>query len=266
MIQYGDGTVLTGCVEFAEPEITGLDVLQRSGLDVVYHTTGMGVKICKLGREGCDDPNRCFCQCKGASCVYWSYWHLKDGVWQYSNLGASSHTVQPGAVEGWTWGPGSVNSAIQPPQIRFEDICRAATSQPTLTDTPQPTATSAPADTPLPTDTPRPTATPPPTEAAARPAPSSTFTSVPSPATAVNTATPLPTSTPTLVPLTVSQATEAPPATRQPPSHPTTTPTGTPTGVPPSPTRASPGSYFAFGGIVAVLAVVGLVVWQRGKG
>jgi hypothetical protein len=153
VVRHGNGNTITRCVAFGEPEISGYDVLNRSGLDVVASLdAGMGYAICAIDGEGCSAGN-CFCECQGGgTCVYWAYYHLQGGSWQYSGLGASSYKVRDGDVEGWAWGEGSMGGGAEPPVITFEEICASP-----ATDTPVP-----PTDTPvLPTNTPvPPTATP----------------------------------------------------------------------------------------------------------
>ncbi len=145
-VTHGDGSTITRCISFTEAEISGYDVLQRSGLSlVVAQSGGVGAAICAIDGEGCEAGN-CFCQCQGSPCVYWSYWHLSQGTWVFSSLGASSHRVRDGDVEGWRWGDGS-----PPPVVSFDQICA-----PLPTDTPAPTSTPVP---PAPTPVP-PTATP----------------------------------------------------------------------------------------------------------
>jgi hypothetical protein len=146
VVTHGDGSTTTRCISFSEPDISGYDVLQRSGLDVVVaQSGGVGAAICAIEGEGCGATD-CFCQCQGNPCIYWTYWHLNQGTWIYSSLGASSHRVRNGDVEGWRWGGGD-----PPPVIPFDQICTAPP-----TDTPAPTPTPIPAtSTPLP-----PTATP----------------------------------------------------------------------------------------------------------
>jgi hypothetical protein len=165
VVLHGDGRQITRCIEFSEAEISGYDVLVRSGLSVVSaFDAGMGAAMCAIDGEGCPADD-CFCQCQGSECVYWAYYHLVNGQWQYSGLGASSCTVHSGDVEGWAWGQGSIGGGgAQPPVIPFDQIC-APSSPPT--DTPVPlTSTSVPstATSPPPTDTPLPgpTATSPP--------------------------------------------------------------------------------------------------------
>lgn len=123
-----DGTVIKKCIEFSEEQISGYDVLERSGLALIPMVSGsMGVAICSINHRGCNYPAEdCFCQCQGSPCVYWSYWHLVNGQWQYSSLGASNYYVRHGDVEGWVWGEGEYGGSGQrPPAVRFEDICGA---------------------------------------------------------------------------------------------------------------------------------------------
>ena len=171
VVTHGNGQTLTKCVEFPEDQLTGLQVLERSGLEMDYEAQGMGATVCKLDGEGCTFPgNPCFCQCQGSSCVYWSYWQLQNGAWQYSSYGASNTYLSNGSVEGWIWGEGTTSSASPPPVYTFEQICGAqatatATTAPTATHTqspavnstsPIPTATPTKTKTPVRTPTPRP--------------------------------------------------------------------------------------------------------------
>ncbi len=158
VIQYGDGRVETYCVLFSEPEISGLDLLQRTGVDVIIDTTMVwGAAVCKIGAEGCNFPlEPCFCQCQGATCVYWAYYHLRDGTWVYSDVGPSNYVVRDGDVDGWAWGAGLPGVATPPPVVELEAICPLTTSPVTVTPTPTPTATATPLPSPTPTFTPIP--------------------------------------------------------------------------------------------------------------
>lgn len=122
VVRYSDERTESVCVSFSEETITGYDLLQRSGLDLASDNSGAGVKICRIDDTGCPSGN-CFCQCQGDPCVYWSYWQRRDGAWQYAIAGAAVNEVEDGAVEGWSWGPGSVSEAIAPPETSFEDVC-----------------------------------------------------------------------------------------------------------------------------------------------
>jgi len=159
VVRFDDGSLVTRCIEFSEQEISGYDVLSRSGLNVVTSfDSGQGAAVCAIQGEGCSVEECLTC----AYPDYWSYWHLQGESWAYSGIGASAHKVHDGDVEGWSWGAGDA-----PPAVPFDQIC-----------TPLPTDTPPPTDTPLPTDTPvPPTATsPPPTDTLP---PEPTDTSVP---------------------------------------------------------------------------------------
>lgn len=145
VVRHGEGQVETRCVSFTEPQISGYDLLVRAGFSVDVDASGIGAAVCAINGTGCP-ANNCFCQCSGSDCQYWSYWHQLNGSWDYSLVGASIYPVAHGAVEGWSWGPGSVTQAIAPPLLSFEQICTAAVENtPTPTDTP-----------PLPTPMPEP--------------------------------------------------------------------------------------------------------------
>ncbi|HFD40944.1 MAG TPA: hypothetical protein ENJ31_13965 [Anaerolineae bacterium] len=179
VIQFEDGRVETFCLD-VEGEITGADLLLRSGLDVVMDpASSMGVTICQIEGQGCDFPTEhCFCRCMGGSdCAYWNYFYREPGeaAWTYSNLGAGVHRVAPGSVEAWVWGDGHSPPADD---LTFEAICAPPPPTPTLTPT------AAPAATPTPTAAPaQPTAAPSPTAPPTAPPPTPTSPPPPPPAT-----------------------------------------------------------------------------------
>jgi hypothetical protein len=129
VVSLEDGRVITRCVAFTEPHISGYDLLLRSGLALETGVGGQGTSVCRIEGTGCGAAD-CFCQCRGAACRYWSYWHWQDGAWRYAQAGAAVYQVGDGAVEGWTWGPGSVTEAIQPPAVSFDEICVADATAP----------------------------------------------------------------------------------------------------------------------------------------
>jgi len=146
VLRFGDGSVVTRCVSFGEPSLTGAELLMRAGLSVVLDlNSSIGAGVCKIGNQGCDRGKSCFCQCEGSTCAYWQYFHLQSGAWKYSNLGAGVYQVYDGAVEGWAWG-----NNVAPPVMSLGQICAAAPApvnvSPTPTRTPSaPTATPRPA-------------------------------------------------------------------------------------------------------------------------
>jgi hypothetical protein len=108
VVGFGDGTVISRCIPFSDSGISGYEVLMRSDLDV----TTNGGAVCRIEGTGCPASD-CFC----AIPDYWSYWHLIDGAWQYSESGAPVTTVHDGDVEGWNWG------TEPPPTLLFHQIC-----------------------------------------------------------------------------------------------------------------------------------------------
>jgi len=167
VVQFGNGDVVSACVSFTGAQISGEQLLRQAGLEVIIEPYGgLGAALCKISdaaaSNGCDYPlDDCFCQCTGAACNYWAYYHLQEGAWRYSNVGASAWTLGPGMVDGWAWGPGTINeSGAVPPLLTFEQICAPATATPTPTPIPTTTPTPTPIPTTTPTPTPIPTATP----------------------------------------------------------------------------------------------------------
>lgn len=134
-IRFEGDRIVTRCVEFEEKEITGSELIARSGLDVnIDSSRGLGITVCKIEGLGCDYPaDACFCQCMGGgTCRYWNYYYRDPGQseWIYSPLGALLRKVQPGSVEAWVWGDGHM-----PPDdvLTFESICVPATPSPVPT-------------------------------------------------------------------------------------------------------------------------------------
>ncbi|RLC89584.1 MAG: hypothetical protein DRI37_03550 [Chloroflexi bacterium] len=128
-----DGNVSTHCIAFEEEQLSGLELLQRSGLNPEFKSGGLGAALCALEGKGCPAED-CFCECKGAPCNYWGYFHLQTGgTWNYSGVGAGGWTLQSGDVDAWVWGDGKT----APPPLTFADICPADGSpSPTVETTP----------------------------------------------------------------------------------------------------------------------------------
>jgi hypothetical protein len=281
IVKFGDGSIRTSCVAFEGESISSLELLQRSGLEVIAQAAGNNAAVCKIGSDGCDFPAEpCFCKFgSGQEGLYWAFWRLGADGWQYSNQGAGIRTIRNGEVDGWGWGNGNVQSGVQPPPIPFEQICPVA--QPA----PEPTAPPTPRPTLAPTERPRPTARPQPTLApTARPTVAPTAraqpTLAPTPAIAASApsvtpelaASATPSAIATLQPSATPTATSAPTATATPTVAPAT---ASPTPAPPSvvattivveTTRsATPAaSYIIFGVmLLGLLAAIGAIIWRR---
>jgi hypothetical protein len=116
IVQFGDGSYITRCVSFAEDSVAGLELLTRSGLEASL----WGGAVCRIQGEGCDFPAQpCFCQCKGSSCQYWSYWHWRDDRWVYSQIGSGDYRVHSGDLDAWLWG----DAQTPPVALSFAEIC-----------------------------------------------------------------------------------------------------------------------------------------------
>jgi hypothetical protein len=175
VVQYGDGTLDTYCVQLEGEDFSGYDLLEASSLQLVtaFDPTG-GAAVCKIADQGCPQED-CFCEVD----TYWSYWQLENDQWVYAQMGSSSRILQPGDVDGWHWSQGEPPTAVIP----FSQICApiaGQTSTPTNTPAPTSTATATLTETSPPTASPTdrvtsvsPSPTASPTQPAASPSPSS---------------------------------------------------------------------------------------------
>lgn len=261
VVVFGEGQVEARCVEFAEAQVSGTDLLRRSGLAVVLsETQGLGAAVCAVEGVGCQFPAEdCFCRCRGAECRYWTYWRWEGGKWVYSGLGASSRLLGDGDMDAWVWGDGKT----PPPTLAFADVCGVpgAPSPVPSTPTPGPTATPLPTATPTRADLSTPTAP----QAAESATPTSAGAQTPTPRipreateTPTPTATAAPSATPTAPPPEGVTPTAAPPA-------PESTPTPPLVAGASAPDAPAWGQYLAFAAMAAALAGA-LALARRRKG
>ena len=119
VIRYGDGQVAMYYVEFREPELSGLELLLRSGSTVTLANFGsLGFAVCAIDGEGCPADD-CFCQSYGSPPFYWHYYRLReDGSWVLQSVGPSSRRVRDGDVDGWAWTSGEIDL----PHISIETL------------------------------------------------------------------------------------------------------------------------------------------------
>ncbi len=156
VVVFGDGSVQTQCVDFAEQNISGYDLLLRGGYDVIAQASGNNAAVCKIEGDGCNFPAEpCFCKSgRSQTDEYWSYWQLDGDEWRYSTRGAGMTRVEHGDVEAWVWGPGERGDDQGLPVVSFDRICTApeATAAPTTMppDTPVNTPAADNAPSPMP--------------------------------------------------------------------------------------------------------------------
>lgn len=167
VIEHASGRLVTRCINFVEDQITGLQLIQRSG--VSYQTQGfgsLGEAICQLDGEPVSVPPHCF-----GSGPYWQYFHGVNGRWTNSGAGASNWFLRDGDMDGWHYAAGAGQA---PPTLTFSQVCvtpvarpapAVATPQPAPTPSASAFATASPSvtallPTPSATPTPRPPASP----------------------------------------------------------------------------------------------------------
>lgn len=118
VVRSEDGTLRRICLLFDEPEITGAELLVRSGLDVEVETSPMGAAVCRIGADGCRSGD-CFCRYP----TFWGYWTRDGGAWAFSEIGASQRRVVDGSLDGWVWG---ADGGPAPPDESLDEVCAAA--------------------------------------------------------------------------------------------------------------------------------------------
>ena len=131
IVDYGGGEMTYAWVPFAEEEISGVDLLEKSGLPVLtVGFGGMGDAVCKIVRTGCD-VSACrlrLCQTADHSSPFWQYLRLgPDGVWSKQPLGGSSSKVRDGAIDAWVWSGKRLDAGTPGPFTFF--TCRACRSR-----------------------------------------------------------------------------------------------------------------------------------------
>jgi hypothetical protein len=99
VVDLGDGATAVRWVDFDQP-LSGLEVLQASGLDVTMAESSFGPAVCAIEGVGCPVDN-CFCNPD----LFWNYSFWDGSAWQAYPVGANDSIVEThGAVEGWRWG------------------------------------------------------------------------------------------------------------------------------------------------------------------
>lgn len=229
-------------VEFSEEQITGAELLRRSGLAVTFSGFGgLGQGVCAIEEVGCFDPGDCWCQCKSGTCKYWVYFRAEQGGWIRSPVGPSSRKLRDGDVDGWVWGSG-------------------AAPEGSLTPVPCPTPTEAPLAVPPPAEPGAPAATVP-SDATQGRAPAATA--------GTNEAAPASTAPPAVAVASGSPS-EPPPFPSRTPQASTAVGRIVESGLTAGDLAADPDSggapigLLAFGGVAAVMVVaIGAVVARR---
>ena len=98
--------------------ISGLQLLQLSGLDIATASFPFGQAVCSIEGVGCPADN-CFCDPDR----FWHYRYWDGSDWQDYGVGASASVIsRTGAIEGWQWGGAA---AVQSPPTAAVAVAQA---------------------------------------------------------------------------------------------------------------------------------------------
>ncbi len=126
VVYHGDGRTTYALVAFPEETISGIELLRRSGVDLVTVSFGgLGEGVCQIDGEGCQ-PGECrrrLCQTGDPNSPFWHYVRqTAPGEWSVASLGASATKVHDGDIDGWVWA-----SSVPPlPALTIDDLARLA--------------------------------------------------------------------------------------------------------------------------------------------
>lgn len=132
IVDYGDGRISYAWVPFEEQEISGIELLRRSGLDLVtVGFGGMGDAVCQIDDTGCpmDDCRRRLCQTSDPESPFWRYSRqTAPGEWTFVATGASAAKVRDGDIDAWSWTGTDANL----PAISMEELVNLAGADPSV--------------------------------------------------------------------------------------------------------------------------------------
>lgn len=114
VVKHGDGRVVIKCVEFDAESISGVELLEKSGLE--FSSDGYGVF--KIDGEGAEES---FIK-KGDKWIYWHYWHFENGEWVFSHLYPGMYRLKDKDIDGYVFSGGGFESGSPPPMINSSDI------------------------------------------------------------------------------------------------------------------------------------------------
>jgi hypothetical protein len=116
------------CVAMDEARLDGIELIEQAaqqyGLD--YRLGYGGAAVCRLDHVGIEGG-----ECFTDSDEFWGYWRGTGGGWSWSSTGAASTVVEPGDVEGWSWGTGRDGSTHPaPPATSYSSACGGSSPSP----------------------------------------------------------------------------------------------------------------------------------------
>jgi prenyltransferase beta subunit len=112
IVDTGDGEVTTVCLPFEESSLTGLELLEASGLE---YKAADGMITTISGESASEEDS-----------LYWSYWSFDGREWNFQNTGAGDSLVMPSSVEGWHLTSWKIYPSLPPDFIpSLSEICQA---------------------------------------------------------------------------------------------------------------------------------------------
>lgn len=132
VVDYGDGRMSYAWVPFEEDEISGVELLERSGLDIVtVGFGGLGDAVCQIEITGCPiaDCRQRMCQTSDPESPFWQYARQTEpGTWTVMALGASATKVRDGDIDSWNWR----GTSPELPALSLDEIAELAGGDPSL--------------------------------------------------------------------------------------------------------------------------------------
>jgi hypothetical protein len=126
VVRHADGELAYAYVGFTEDEINGVELLKRSGLDIVTVTFGgLGEGVCSIDEHGCPatECRKRVCQGPTDESPFWQYFRQETpGDWKPLALGASQTKVRNGDLDGWSWTPKDAGL----PSLTIQEIAELA--------------------------------------------------------------------------------------------------------------------------------------------
>lgn len=117
------------CVNTGGERMAAIDVLARTGLDVVVQDFGGDqLTLCRVGEVGCERDD-CFCACADPDqgCTFWGVYELEpDGSWTFAQVGLGEMMLGPGDVLGLRWDVQTPDGGAAPQTPDPEAVCTRA--------------------------------------------------------------------------------------------------------------------------------------------
>ncbi len=131
VVRGSGGSVKQTCITLPAGRVDGVQFLRLAGYRVSTRDYGgtLGEAVCSLDGDGTASSD-----CPSAK-GHWHLWLFKDAKWAEAIEGASSTTVEPGDVHGWTW---QTPTDVEPPPLPSRQLaCTKVAARSTSPDSAQ---------------------------------------------------------------------------------------------------------------------------------